>query len=218
MPRQNGNPSSSAPPDWTRACARVRLATADQPGDGMPATLDALFNPNTLRLRGGMHVGSQDPVGASHPVRMYGFSKSVSFELKLYFSQFAIWVYGYQFPEINGAVSWLTAHAFPRGQGIAAPRLYVLWPHTMAMKVSVNEWGVDYERWDYDLRVRVATVALQLETVRSSFMTFSDHGREGFGHAGAAGLADLAADPVGLVLNGGGLTGAPLRIGAGKKG
>jgi len=162
----------------TRAKARVVLAELYHPESRMPC----LFNPQQLRLSCQVDIGKLRPVGSSHPTKMYGSTGDWMFPLTLYFSQFAIWHYGYKYPDIMMAVAWLSRFMQPQEVGISPMPLLMVAPNVMTKVGAVESIDIGLSSFDTDLKVRTTEVQLQIGELRQSFLGADEIGFMGFDH------------------------------------
>lgn len=159
-----------------RAKARVVLADLNNPSDRMPC----LFNPQQWQLSCSVDIGKLRPVGSSHPTKMYGSTGEWAFPLSLYFSQFAIWHFGYKYPDIQSAMRWLARFVMPQAPGIAPMVMLVVAPNILERAGAVEGINIGMTSFDSDLKVRTAEVQLQMAEIRQEFLTARVLGGMGF--------------------------------------
>lgn len=161
-----------------RAKARVVLAELYHTESRMPC----LFNPQQLRLSCQMDVGKLRPVGSSHPTKMYGSTGDWMFPLSLFFSQFAIWHFGFKYPDITTAIAWLSRFMQPQEVGISPGPMLVVVPNVMTKVGILESIDVGMTSFDADLKVRTAEVQLQLSELRQGFLGASEISSGGSDH------------------------------------
>jgi hypothetical protein len=197
--------------DPTRAHERLRLVDVGEFSNAM----NALFNPEQLSMSVGVSIGKLKPVGWSHPVKMYGSTGDWSVPLTLRFSQFAIWVHGYEHPSIKEAMAWLSQFCYPAGLGFAPAKLLVLWPNVLTMATVLEGMTITHTKFDKNLNARVTDVQLQLGEIRVGFKDAQLQTEKGF-HKKSDNIGKLGGAPR-LPLTGGTTTGRPLNLGGPKR-
>jgi len=172
--------------------------------------MSALFNPEQLSMSVGVNIGRLKPVGWSHPIKMYGSTGEWQIPILLHFSQFGIWARGFQHPDINSAVNWLSKFVYSPDLGVAPNHLLLVWPNVLTMVCTLEGLTITHSQFDKELNARITDVQLQLSEVRVGFKSRDQQSQDGFVENEEAFTFE---NPQGETLLGGPGTGKPLNLG-----
>jgi hypothetical protein len=192
--------------DPTRAYQRMILANRQKLTDKM----SALFNPEQLSMSIEVSIGRLKPVGWSHPIKMYGSTGEWKIPLKLRFSQFGIWVRGFEYPNISRAMNWLSKFVYSPDLGGAPDHLLIVWPNVLTISCALDSLNITHTQFDKELNARVTDVDLGLGEVRVGFKDRDQQLQDGFVENEEA---FRFSNPQGETLLGGAGTGKPLNLG-----
>lgn len=185
------------PVDPTRALQRVTVA--DMTEGGGKTWLPGLLNPQTLSYAIEVGIGELNPVGWSSSILMYGYTKSPTVPIELYFSsQMTSRVASYAkekvFP-LREYVDWFGSFCYPHAGGLAPPPLSILWPKVAHFALVVQTFNAEYIRFhSADLSPMSVKVSLQCRELRFAFHTANQHRDDGFTKADSV-ASKVAANP-----------------------
>lgn len=158
-----------------RAAARVTLYEVGAPRN----QLQCLLNPQSLSISVTVGIGKQYPIGATHSNKQYSHTEDPVIPLEFYVSR--------QFANrlgnpvgVEETQRWLTQFCYLKGIGVSPPKVALVWPNILAMRVVVESVNVEYTRFQDDLSARAARIQVQYSEERNTMKTSSEHKRSGW--------------------------------------
>lgn len=195
---QNQNP--------TRAKARLTFYDLSDPTD----YISALFNPSSLQQKISARAADPTPVGFPEIPQYEGPSGFEPFDIVLEFSE-RRYLESKRFggakdrwdsrdeAEMPMAERWFISKTHPRGYGIAAGRVVVVWPNTYSGLISVRSVTRSVTRWDANLEPRAGSLAVTVKEHVNGLRTGSHIMREGVANMGLGGVREafgqIGVDP-----------------------
>jgi len=135
---------------------------------------DALLNPQSLSISVSVGIGKQYPIGASHSAKQYSHTEDPVVPLEFYVSAQFAKRFGSGIADVEKSVRWFTQFAYPRGSGLAPPKLVLIWPNVLTMAMVLESVTVVYERFQADLAGRAARISVQYSEIRNTLKTSTE--------------------------------------------
>jgi len=162
------SPSTASVLNLSRTPVRVVLADAGSLSDNIKCAA----NPQTLQVSVRATYGKLAPVGWSQQIVQYGSTESVNLPIELYFSAQQIWRFkDHNVVSLDQGVDFLASFLQPKGQGLAPPRLLLIWPKMLTIVLGVEEFQVTHTQFYRSLQASICTVTLQATEIETQFVS-----------------------------------------------
>ena len=174
--------------------APVRVVLADM--GSLATNIKCAANPQTLQVSVRATYGKLAPVGWSQQIVQYGSTESVAMPIELYFSAQQIWRFkDHSVVNIDQGVDFLASFLQPKGEGLAPPRLLLIWPKMVTIVLGVEEFQVTHSQFYRSLQASIATVTMQATEIETQFVSSGTRRSGGFRGGKEAGQnASLVGD------------------------
>jgi hypothetical protein len=161
----------------SQSYARVQIVDAFNPSD---EPRGGFLNPQTISYAMDVEIGELNPVGASHSVLQYGFTKSGNVPIELYFSTQLSPRIGALFADITYYSKWFASFCLPEQPGQAPHPLLIVWPEVMELVLVIKSYKANYVRFHGStLQAAAIRVALETRELRMHFRGMDDMRRKG---------------------------------------